>query len=445
MEASQSTSSNSPPPFLTKTYEMGDDPITDSIVSWSQAGHSLLFGIPLSSPKICSPSTSSTTTFQLCQAAEYLLEFANEEFIRGQRHLLKNIHRRKPIHSHSTQNQVGSAPLPESEKQEFEAEIERLKHDKGALLSELQRYKQENQFFEFQTQSLGKRVFNMELRQRKMMAYLAQILQKPGFTSSLMAQSEIHNKKRRLLMPNYLFNEANVEENMGSDFPERKAGHNSVQGENVEMIESLESSLNFWENFLYGIGQGSADVMDGFGTLSQPSPIIITEMHSSSDPDTSTQPCSPKSYPSSPHSKDIHSSPEIDVNSEPTNASEVEASKECEGGTTAAGANDVFWAQFLTETPGSSDAQEVQSERRDAYGGKGTVSQMTTGNIGLSGWLYINLTKRYDYLGPIVTDYKFSPHCCGACQELLQYVNDFIIWLMRLQELKLEVELREVP
>ncbi|KAJ9677992.1 hypothetical protein PVL29_022776 [Vitis rotundifolia] len=304
-------------------------------------------------------------------------EFANEEFIKGKKHLLKNIHRRKPIHSHSTQNQVGSAPLAESEKQEFEAEIERLKHDKGALLS-----------FEFQTESLGKRLFNMELRQRKMMAYLAQVLQKPGFTSSLMAQSEIHNKKRRLLMPNYLFSEANVEENMVMTFQKEKLVAISVQGENVEMIESLESSLNFWENFLYGIGQGSADVTDGFGTLSQPSPIIITEMHPSSDPDTSTEPRSPKSYPSSLHSRDIHSSPDpaissiylnidscpkslgIDVNSEPTNASEVEASKECEEGTTAAGANDVFWAQFLTETPDSSDAQEVQSERRDTYGGK---------------------------------------------------------------------------
>lgn len=295
---------------------------------------------------------------------------------------------------------MASAPLAESEKQEFEAEIERLKNEKGVLLSELQRYKQENQLYEFQTQSLGKRLFNMEQRQRKMVAYLAQLLQKPGFTSSLMAQSEIHNKKRRLLMPNYPFNEANAEDNMIMTFQKEKPDGTSVPSENVEMIESMESSLNFWENFLYGIGQGSADVMDDFGTLSHPSPIIITEMHSSSDPDTNTQPCSPKSYPSSPHSRDMHSSPElaratnhadspaissiylnidscpkslgIDVNSEPTNASEVEASKDWEGGTpnppTPAGTNDVFWAQFLTETPGSSDPQEVQSERRDTYG-----------------------------------------------------------------------------
>ncbi|CBI22041.3 unnamed protein product, partial [Vitis vinifera] len=315
---------------------MVDDPITDSIVSWSQAGHSFVVWNPPEFAKDLLPKyfkhnnfssfVRQLNTYGFRKADPEQWEFANEEFIRGQRHLLKNIHRRKPIHSHSTQNQVGSAPLPESEKQEFEAEIERLKHDKGALLSELQRYKQENQFFEFQTQSLGKRVFNMELRQRKMMAYLAQVLQKPGFTSSLMAQSEIHNKKRRLLMPNYLFNEAN----------------------NVEMIESLESSLNFWENFLYGIGQGSADLARATNHADSPA---ISSIYLNIDG------C-PKSL-------------RIDVNSEPTNASEVEASKECEGGTTAAGANDVFWAQFLTETPGSSDAQEVQSERRDAYGGKG--------------------------------------------------------------------------
>lgn len=311
---------------------------------------------------------------------------------------MKNIHRRKPIHSHSTQNQVASASFTESEKREYEAEIERLKHDKNLLLSELQQYKQENQLFEFQTHSLGKRLFNMEHRQRKMMAYLAQVLQKPELGSSLMAPSEIHNKKRRLLMPNFLFNEDNIEQNMVMTFQKEKQDVISVPVKNFEMIESLESSLNFLEKFLSGNGQGSEDMMDGFGTHFQPSPIIITEMHSSSDPDTNTQPCSPKSYPSSPHSQDVHSSPElagatdhaecpaissiylnidsskslgIDVNSEPTNASEAEASKELEGGTTnaaaSAGANDVFWAQFLTETPGSSDALEVQSERRDMY------------------------------------------------------------------------------
>lgn len=39
-------SSNSPPPFLTKTYEMVDDPTTDSIVSWSQTNKSFIVWNP---------------------------------------------------------------------------------------------------------------------------------------------------------------------------------------------------------------------------------------------------------------------------------------------------------------------------------------------------------------------------------------------------------------
>jgi hypothetical protein len=64
------------------------------------------------------------------------MEFANEKFIRGQPHLLKNIHRRKPVHSHSLPNQQGQAnasPLSESERHSLKEEIERLRHEKDQL------------------------------------------------------------------------------------------------------------------------------------------------------------------------------------------------------------------------------------------------------------------------------------------------------------------------
>lgn len=41
-----SSSSNSLPPFLAKTYEMVDDPSTDSIVSWSQSNSSFIVWNP---------------------------------------------------------------------------------------------------------------------------------------------------------------------------------------------------------------------------------------------------------------------------------------------------------------------------------------------------------------------------------------------------------------
>lgn len=39
-------SSNSPAPFLIKTYEMVDDPLTNSLVSWSQSGGSFIVWNP---------------------------------------------------------------------------------------------------------------------------------------------------------------------------------------------------------------------------------------------------------------------------------------------------------------------------------------------------------------------------------------------------------------
>lgn len=46
MDGSDGTSGGAPPPFLTKTYEMVDDPMTNSIVSWSQSGFSFVVWNP---------------------------------------------------------------------------------------------------------------------------------------------------------------------------------------------------------------------------------------------------------------------------------------------------------------------------------------------------------------------------------------------------------------
>lgn len=42
----ESSPSSAPPPFLTKTYEMVDDPATDAVVSWSPANNSFVVWNP---------------------------------------------------------------------------------------------------------------------------------------------------------------------------------------------------------------------------------------------------------------------------------------------------------------------------------------------------------------------------------------------------------------
>ncbi|KAL0353994.1 UNVERIFIED_CONTAM: Heat stress transcription factor A-4a [Sesamum angustifolium] len=181
-------SSNSPAPFLLKTYEMVDDPLTNPIVSWSHTGHSFVVWNPPEFagdllPKYFKHNNFSSfirqlNTYGFRKVDPDQWEFANEEFIRGQRHLLKNIHRRKPIHSHSGQG--NAVPLTDSEREEFEKEIEKLKQEKLSLHSEVERHKEENRGYEHQLGSLAQVLRVIDQRQRQLVVTLDQLLQKPG-------------------------------------------------------------------------------------------------------------------------------------------------------------------------------------------------------------------------------------------------------------------------
>lgn len=308
-------------------------------------------------------------------------EFANEVFIRGQRHLLKNIQRRKPVHSHSGQG--NTVPLTDSEREDFEKEIDKLRQEKVFLQSEVERRKHENQGYEYKIRSLGQTLQNIDHRQQQLMVTFAQLLDKPGYT-----HSEPQNKKRRMLALHFLNDEGNLDE---KGFLENSST-SSLPSLDLEKVEKLDSSLSFWEKFLHGVDQTlSGDFRD------YRSQAVIREMAASSeDSDLNVLPCSPRCHMSASPSQDNHSSPEvtvsstyadspaissicidldsrlkplgIDVNISPTKVSDTEMAKDRQedGGVPAAGMNDGFWQQFFTEAPPSSSvAQEVQSEILD--------------------------------------------------------------------------------
>ncbi|XP_077252256.1 heat stress transcription factor A-4c-like [Tasmannia lanceolata] len=423
MDESHGGSSNSPPPFLTKTYDMVDDQSTNSIVSWSPSNNSFIVWnlLELSRdllPKYFKHNNFSSFVRQLNTYGFRKIdpdqwEFANDEFLRGQEYLLKNIHRRKPIHSHSQQHlqsQVNSSgALPEAEKQELEEEIERLTEEKNKLLLELQRHTQNQHGMDMQMQTLKERLQHMEKRQRQMMAFMARIVHKPEYLSNLVQPFEDHNKKRRLQKHDYLYDEVDLEDTRIMTLQtvaRQKPVIISVQVLNTEPFDKMESSINSWEFFFRGVTRASGEEIYTDDVQGQPSGLYSSSPRSRdilSSPEMSeitSHVESPSTSPVQPREDIQPKASGIDMNSKPA-AAEVHSPKEqiTIGSAAPTGMNDVFWEQFLTESPGLSP-QEVQSERRGTYVGKSETELAGHGNFWWNKKKIDHLTKKMGQLTP---------------------------------------------
>ncbi|KAJ4969316.1 hypothetical protein NE237_016017 [Protea cynaroides] len=212
MEGGQTSGGGSggPAPFLLKTYDMIEDSSTDEIVSWSANKNSFVVWNPPEFAARLLPTYFKHNNFSsfIRQLNTYGFrkidpekwEFANEDFVKDQKHLLKNIYRRKPIHSHSHPQGSGG----DAERAALEEEMEKLLREKTALQGNLWRFRQQQSGTKVQLEDLGRRVQDMEQRQLRMITFLEKAVQNPTFVEHLVQMAgssmdlSVINKRRRL-------------------------------------------------------------------------------------------------------------------------------------------------------------------------------------------------------------------------------------------------------
>ncbi|XP_023537299.1 heat shock factor protein HSF30-like [Cucurbita pepo subsp. pepo] len=209
-----------PPPFLSKTFDMVEDPLTDSIVSWSKARNSFIVWdyLKLSTtllPRYFKHSNFSSfirqlNTYGFRKVDPDRWEFANEGFLGGQRNLLKTIKRRR--HSSQSSQQQGGTCV-ELGQFGLEGELERLRRDRSSLIVELVRLRQQHQSSREQVMAMEDRLQKAESKQKQIMTFLSKALKNPSFIQKLIHSNQIREltsvgigRKRRLTASSSLEN-----------------------------------------------------------------------------------------------------------------------------------------------------------------------------------------------------------------------------------------------
>ncbi|CAD6214489.1 unnamed protein product [Miscanthus lutarioriparius] len=189
-----------PTPFLTKTYDVVDDPNTDTVVSWGFAGNSFVVWdanafATVILPRYFKHSNFSSfvrqlNTYGFRKVDPDRWEFANEGFQRGQSELLKTIKRRRPPSSPSAGLEVGQFGL--------DGEVHRLQRDKGILLAEVVKLRQEQQATRAQMQAMEERITTAEQKQQRMTVFLTRAMKNPSFIRMLVDRQGLGGRRREL-------------------------------------------------------------------------------------------------------------------------------------------------------------------------------------------------------------------------------------------------------
>ncbi|XP_020577358.1 heat stress transcription factor A-1-like isoform X2 [Phalaenopsis equestris] len=394
--------SGGPPPFLSKTYDMVDDPATDSIVSWGPGNNTFVVWNPPEFardllPKYFKHNNFSSFVRQLNTYGFRKIdpdrwEFANEGFLRDQKHLLKNINRKKSSHAHTQPPSLPQNPsvtsCVEVGKFGLDEEIERLKRDKNVLMQELVRLRQQQQTTDHQLQALNKRIHGMEQRQQQMMSFLAKAINSPEFLAQLVQQNNANNqlisggnKKRRLPNQGELEAESTSPDTQMVKYQPlltEAAKLMLTQAINSESSPSMDSFSKPDNIIQHGNLHLSSDTLDssrssssrssgvtfqensrGFSAVSSSSPL--SEIQS---PSVVTDPASEAENALAQSIAGVDGMTALELEKFAGDAS-IRIFSEGDG-TILPGIVDSFWEQFLSASPISGDTDEVNSGFPDA-------------------------------------------------------------------------------
>ncbi|XP_049408000.1 heat stress transcription factor A-8 [Solanum stenotomum] len=182
-------------PFLLKCYEMVEDESTDGLISWNQSEKSfIIWDVPKFSsellPKYFKHSNFSSFIRQLNIYGFHKTdtdrwEFLNDCFVKGQKHFLKNIVRRKQSSvaqkKPSQLEEIKSCTSEESKNLELWKEVENLKDERNVLTQELVKLKEHQQNSESKLILLREQLKVREKNQQQMLSFIVMAMQSPSF------------------------------------------------------------------------------------------------------------------------------------------------------------------------------------------------------------------------------------------------------------------------
>ncbi|CAL5226116.1 g8933 [Coccomyxa viridis] len=206
-----STSSQSVPPFLPKTYDMVSDPQTDDIISWSADGRSFTVWNQSECANMLLPQyfkhnnfssfVRQLNTYGFRKSDPDLWQFSNDHFIRGRKDLLSDIQRKKTAAGGKEAVAPGAAAIEVGSFGGIVDEVQALKRDKNVLMLELVRLRQQHQAHEDEMRQMATRMGSTEMRQQQIMAFLARAVHNPAFLQQLLSarqnQRTLDNQGRK--------------------------------------------------------------------------------------------------------------------------------------------------------------------------------------------------------------------------------------------------------